>query len=183
MGQRYSSILNHLNVPHFGVDFGDIVKPADGYIIATPTETHRAVCYEVSAFKQPILCEKPFAKDPSALPFIDKMREWKVNLQMVNQYVFMPIGHRNAPSGYDYFKHGGDGLAWDCINVLGLANGECVIQNLSPYWHCIINGEELDLGDMDGAYVDMVAQWVANPVDNLDYAEFAHKKVLGFGGH
>ena len=71
MGQRYSCILKHLGKTFVGVDKGDVIPDIqyDGYIIATPTETHAKIVCDLAKYRKPILIEKPICKD------IDRLKE------------------------------------------------------------------------------------------------------------
>lgn len=184
MGQRYCAILRHLGIKYSTIDIEDkdqLFKRdlADGFIVATPTKNHIKMIYDLAQYNKPILCEKPISTNvESLLPFLETMRRQDLNLQMVNQYAYMPLGDGEGFTEYNYFKHGGDGLAWDCLNILGLANGEVHLGDDSPIWRCTINGKKLSIADMDNAYINMVANWVGNPEDNIDYIEHAHRKVI-----
>jgi hypothetical protein len=96
---------------------------------------------------------------------------------MVNQYNWISPKNTNKNTHYDFFKTGGDGLYWDCINVIGLANGLVEINNTSPIWSCAINGKSLSLFDVDISYIHMIEDWLLRPFSNWDYAVAAHKKV------
>lgn len=181
MGKRYAHICDSLGVNVLGCDMSSFVRQAmfchgnafDGIIVATPTHTHLdainifgSLCPYI-----PILVEKPIE--------IGKIKgfEKRIKLTMVNQYKYLVDDFSVGPTYYDYFKTGGDGLFWDCINIIGLAKGEVRIKNDSTIWQCMINGKKLSLGDMDNAYVDMIKSWMEDPSGNMEYAFNAHRKV------
>lgn len=181
MGRRYKAIFNHLGVDYAEFDskthehIHSYAKLASGFLIATPTVTHVDLIFQLAPYKKPILCEKPITRDPTELAAVLML---KPKLQMVNQYAFMPIGRGKKPTHYDYFRTGGDGLEWDCINVIGLAKAGVKVKNHSPVWDCQINGKKLSLSDIDGAYMKMVRAWLNDPVPNLDYIKTSHNKVM-----
>jgi len=180
MGTRYTRILDYLGVDWGGMDLtenkgfdrpGDI----DGIIDAGPTRGRLRRLYDLDP-KTPVLAEKPFT-----LGVIDRAYlQLKTRpIQMVNQYVHMG-GHKLPPGDstltyYNYFKHGGDGIAFDCINILGLATGRVILQQDSPIWKCELNGRSLSISDMDFAYIAMIEAWLKQPTPNWDYIVHAHK--------
>ncbi len=172
MANRYKACLNYLDIDHCGVDLGDVetgaIPDCDGIIIATPTDTHINMIKRYAPFNLPILVEKPIALDPFLLN--------GGNVHMVNQYAHcgpFPGGE----TYYDCWRTGNDGLAWDCINIIGLSEKMPKLNNQSPVWKCMINGKELSLHDIDMSYVKMIDAWTRNPQSNTDYILKAHKKV------
>jgi hypothetical protein len=176
MGKRYQSILKRLGVGYVAADIGcnmaKLIAPlehGDKIIIATPTDTHPAVIYDVCYYKQKepqidVLCEKPITKDLDTLnDLYDACRKCFVNLYSVNQYQYIPeASHPNAKgdSYYDYFNSGRDGVKWDCFQVYALAHGKVTVSNESPIWSCAINGMELTHADMDFAYISMIKDFL-----------------------
>jgi hypothetical protein len=182
MASRYKAILNFLGVAHVGHDknepFHYQAHEATHFIVCTPTERHLADISACLSFQKPILCEKPLTKELSAL--LDVNDVWRSDrhlISMVNQYAEIAGTAQDEPSYYNYFKTGGDGLYWDCLNVLGLAKDGCIVNNTSPEWQCTINGKQLGIEMMDQAYIDMIDRWIANPISNWEYALHAHTKV------
>jgi hypothetical protein len=172
MARRYRACLDYLGVEHCGVDLGGfesgVIADCDGIIIATPTKNHVDMIKRYSLFTLPILCEKPISLNDFELP--------DHNIQMVNQYEHcgpFPGGE----TYYDCWRTGGDGLAWDCINIIGLAETLPHLGNKSPVWKCMINGKELSLNDVDNGYVKMLDAWTKNPKPNIEYIKKAHEKV------
>jgi hypothetical protein len=186
MGRRYATICRFLgaNVEIFDVGTKEpleyMVKRSDGVIIASPTKEHRSQIFACE-FHRPsvaILCEKPVVTDTEDLDQFDGIR-----LTMVNQYAFIAkTGGKlraNDYTLYDYYHSGGDGLYWDCINIIGLdETGHLILRKESPIWKCVINGKEIDRNQIDLSYVLMVQDWMKNPEPNLAYMKKAHKKVL-----
>ncbi len=184
MGKRYTAILKYLDVEVCGHDVGDVDKTAmagaSGFIVATPTKNHLADIRSLFDFGKPILCEKPFTTELGELAiFEDKHREDLALLTLVNQYQYLQK-HFRGNTEYDYFKSGNDGLAWDCTNVIGMAEAGVSINNQSPYWHCKLNGSILNLGQMDHAYISMIRDWLNAPKSNWAYARKAHEKVMQY---
>jgi hypothetical protein len=183
MARRYRAILNHLNIYNSGIDIGHTVHEkdlecAEGIIIATPTERHIDDILFYSRYKVPILCEKALSKNIERVyKCLEFCKEKEVNLQMVNNYAFWGNTLGSGRTYYNFFKTGNDGLAYDVINIIGLANGKIKIENTSPIWTCEINGNKFNFGDVNHSYLSMISRWLENPKPNLDYIIHAHKKV------
>lgn len=189
MGSRYMRILSSIpSVKPIGLDIGDKwdVEGLDGAIIASPTALHVAhirALFEADP-DMPILCEKPITPD---LEELDELLEKPITLRMVNQYKyaldltsFEPEDHNHTY--YNYYCTGNDGLLWDCINIIGLAEGTVSINNDSPYWMCAINGKPLSLQDVNAGYIADVVDWVEYGDNNHDYIKDAHRKVACLQG-
>lgn len=185
MGQRYSAILNYLGFEAVGFDrydklnkVRDALKGAIGTIVATPTGTHYNVLRDLIPLRRPILCEKPVTMHRLHLAAV---KEWlsltDTPLQMVTQYRELVPEDAGGSSHYNYFKHGQDGLHWDCIQIIGLSNAPPEISETSPVWDCQINGVKLNLSDMDLAYVTHVKNWILNPEQDFSEIEMMHNKV------
>jgi hypothetical protein len=182
MGKRYAAILRQLGVQYEGVDVAESWPEwqVRQVIIATPTDTHyEMICKAGELYPvADILCEKPLSIYDHEVELLEKYRD---RLYVVNQYQYLlPIC---APSGddtyYNYFKHGGDGLAYDCFQLFGVARGAVTLLEDSPVWLCKINGAQVSLADMDYAYVAMVQDFLG-PMDhcwNYDKALETTKKV------
>jgi hypothetical protein len=185
MGRRYMAILKFLGVERFGVDVDTPPESipherAAGYIVATPTESHVRFMRVLLKHRRPILCEKPWSLS------IEEVRKFAWDLtdmerrlvSMVAQYrQLLPRLTGRGPTVYDYYKHGDDGLAWDCIQPIAFSNGPATLREESPIWTCKINGYSLSLGDMDWAYVKDIQGWLSG--DNLDVGFIlnAHEKT------
>ena len=186
MGQRYTAILTHLNILWSGVDVDDsettmlrLASESEGVIIASPTTAHAKHLKALAKVGVPVLCEKPFAKNLVELRSILAMYEDR--LSMVFQYSELaPPPHWAGPSSYNYYKHGGDGPVWDCIQIIGLARGEVEIKESSPLWECTINGRRLNIADMDGAYITNVKRWLAGDYMKLETIYDVHAKTARF---
>jgi hypothetical protein len=187
MGRRYASILKFLGHEVEGVDAGyslreyaSVAEVCDGIIIASPTCTHIDEIAQALGFDMPILCEKPITTDLKALDTFDKglADKGKALITMVNQYEWLVDGHLIGPTLYNYFSSGGDGLAWDCTNIIGMASGYPSLSNDSPIWNCMINGKILKREEMDKAYIDMMEHWLQYPdYYNWEYILESHAKV------
>ncbi len=166
MGIRYQAILNHLRKPFVGIDKGGPIpaEDFDSFIIATPTETHASIIQMLSPYKKPILCEKPVSKNIGEVTeILHQVSADKTPFKMMLQYEVLSANTTTGLSLYNYFRHGRDGLAWDCIQIIGLARGEVSLSEESPIWQCWINGKELSLSHMDYAYVKYVDDWFKQP--------------------
>jgi hypothetical protein len=191
MGNRYSCIIRYIGHEPFLIDLNTNnpheLKECDSFIIATPTEAHFENLKDYSIYNKPILCEKPFTKSMKELDLIGKMNI--KNLKMVTQYEYMD-GFIDAPdayksmdynnSFYNYYRHGKDGLKWDCIQIIGFAKNEVTIKSDSPIWKCRINGSDLNIADMDSAYIKMIHSWIKNPSGDFNSIFNMHHKVDRF---
>jgi len=189
MGLRYQAIFKMLGLEYIPLDVdrtpGEVIEIAaacDRILIASPTHTHVNYLRELLPFKKPILCEKPITKDVESLRELhDFCKRAGFSYQMVMQYKELPIGTGKESSYYDYFRHGADGLAWDCIQILALANGWVDLREASPIWSCVINGQRLSLADMDRAYIRMIRRWINNELNmGLDEILNAHLRVIEY---
>lgn len=187
MGKRYSAILESLGHQWAGEDTSEddlcgdefILQDADAVIVATPTNTHVGIIRSLKRCGKPILCEKPITKDLAELEtLIEELQLAGTRLEMVSQYDHLKLAQVSGkPTIYNYFKHGGDGIRWDCINIIKHANDLVILREDSPVWQCQINGKRLSLADMDQAYVDMIERWLMDPRDDLNPILEAHRKV------
>lgn len=186
MGKRYQAILKHLDEAVWCVDkehsIDEILKRArraERVILATPTESHWDFLQRLLPLGKPILCEKPIVKDSEKLIELYRLsQKHRTPLTMMLQYSELLKEGSEGESYYDYFRTGNDGLIWDCLQIIGLSDGEVDIRNDSPIWTCKINGQVLNLSEMDGAYVSFVSKWLNNKIEQ-DFAEIIaiHEKV------
>jgi hypothetical protein len=158
---------------------------ADGIIIATPTKSHFWDVKECLRYRLPILCEKPFSKNPAHVAkTVADAEEASVPFRMVNQYRYLMDPLSSGETFYDYWAHGKDGLPWDCISIVALAKERVTLAEKSPIWRCTINGAPIDIRKMDQAYIAMIDQWTKAPSESLEedyeYIKEAHSKVLAF---
>lgn len=193
MGRRYAAILRYLGVEFKGLDLGweasefdKLAKASSGFIIATPTTSHVEWVSRCIPYSKPILCEKPISTNMDEIAFcLEALASSKAPFNMVNQYSYLAGKDGYGVTLYDYWNHGKDGLAWDCIQLAGLATGELILKEESPIWRCIINSDIIDLKKMDGAYIDMVTAWIKKPgMDLFGLADVHNKtneiaKILG----
>ena len=187
MGRRYKCILEQvmkIDVVTYDVDHGSLKDLADcsGVIIASPTHTHLSWIRRLGSHNKPILCEKPLTTNIGHLEaFENENRTLASQITMVNQYAYLVENHNHGATYYDYFKTGNDGLHWDCLNVIGMADKRPeYIDNKSPFWNCMIRGKKLSIEKMDFAYVSMIRDWIKEPKPNYAYAREAHYKVAKF---
>ena len=187
MGRHYAAILKLLQVEAIGCDpyCADTIEAGmpicDGVIIATPTTTHIELIREFVRYGKPILCEKPFT---TSLAELDKFHRefggYADIISMVNQYEFLASPAYEGETYYNYFKTGGDGLEWDCLNIIGLSQGQVHVDNSSAIWTCMINGKKLDLAEIDISYISMIRRWIGGKWKNYEYALSAHEKVARY---
>ena len=186
MGKRYQAIMANLKQDCFLADIGTkesdlgfFIEKSDNIIIATPTNTHLGILLKAARSGKNILCEKPISKDMYELAQIfDHIDDSKCKFTMTMQYKELVDDSTIGTSEYNYFRSGTDGLAWDCIQIIGLAKGKLVLKNTSPIWRCKINGKRLNLGDMDSAYVNFVKKFLEKKEsDDLDYLWSIHEKT------
>jgi hypothetical protein len=187
MGRRYAAILRLLQVEPLLMDVGDDVPEGfDSVIIASPTDLHATHCLQFMAYKVPILCEKPLSKDIAEVERVcNEADDRNIQLDMVNQYRYcewFPTLPRNNDTSYNFFNTGKDGLEWDCISIIALAEGKVEVDNTKPIWSCFINGNRLRYECMDAAYLEMIAEWLDGSLrgHDTDYILEAHKKVLTY---
>ena len=88
---------------------------------------------------------------------------------------------RKYKSYWNYFNSGKDGLKWDCIQIIGMAEKKPLLKNDSPTWTCLINGYEVERDSIDRSYIRMIEHWLENPRWNYDNLLTIHKKVVEFG--
>lgn len=187
MGKRYQAILRSLEIPF---DVSDIetthvnllekINLCSGVIIATPTNSHLHFISLLFGKGKPVLCEKPLSMNSTELKHIKRFCQDGLNLTMMMQYKYFITSEVNGPSSYDYFRHGNDGLSWDCIQIIGLARSSVSLKEESPIWKCKLNGLDLSLNNMDEAYVWAVQKWLDKPGDDIDELIKIHEKVAKY---
>ena len=164
MGKRYQAICRFLGINHFVADPSTktTLKEASHYLIATPTDKHLSSISEVRQISDsPILCEKPIA--------LGECPDIPPEVYMVNNYAFYPGVHdrKDAATVYDFYNCGPHGLAWDCIQLIHLANSTVRLHKKSPIWKCQINGVRLNRECLDLAYVEMIRAFWQRRTKNL----------------
>lgn len=198
MGRRYKSILEWLGIPVRGIDKNDslsridFIKNPTHYIIATPTNTHQQIIEELDEYlkNKPsvrILCEKPVIKTMDIAQDFKPIRSLISSghyFYMVNNYCYYPgMGTGRGKTSYDYYNSGGDGLIWDCIQLVHLASSDISLSNRSPYWQTFINGTCLIKDYIDDTYVSMLADFLDDTMGLLwgyKDIELATKKVIAY---
>lgn len=170
MGRRYQAILGYLGVDFTAMDIqrntaiemsNNISNVHSHIIVTTPTYNHFVwlkIAQEKSYIGR-ILCEKPISKN------IDEMfriSSWDLDLTMMYQYIFTDkeksLGSHHTT--YDYYNHGSDGIVWDCIQLIGIAEGPVSLREVSPIWEATINGKPIIKDSMDNAYIKFVKHWL-----------------------
>lgn len=177
IGSRYACIMNAQKIPFEIVELGD--KDPDWStvskaIIATPTETHLDIINRVPS-QIPILCEKPITKSMD-IPERD-------NLFVVNNYAYVcKIKGLMPPFSiwYNYFKTGGDGLFWDCCQLLFL-DRDAKLDTDSPRWNLTINRQWIKYRDLEESYVRMINDFYQNKFHlmwGMDIAKEMNRNVI-----
>ncbi len=170
MGKRYQAILSYLKTPvkcfdreHTLEDILKGVNESKAVIIASPTATHAEYLRQILPLRKKVLCEKPLIKDIFELRDIFAFCSRNgYQLNMMMQYSEIVHSRASENSHYDYFRSGPDGLIWDCLQIIALARGPVSLNNKSPVWNCKINGQQLSIAAMDGAYLSVVDAWMNN---------------------
>lgn len=191
MGQRYTTILDHLQQEWMGLDvangplekgtISEAMERCDGCIVATPTDAHVSNLLALVDSHKPVLCEKPICKDLDTLELVLRLyNERKTPLTMVLQYEELLNKFSKGISYYNYFRTGKDGLYWDCVQIIGLANDEVEVKNTSPIWKCQINGQWLSIQDMDRAYINNVQRFLSGEYMNLKRIYEIHERVTKY---
>ncbi len=186
MGRRYMAILKYLGVDALEKDLGDPFPDPDSFdraIIASPTENHLDDIQEMVSFRRDYLCEKPISKDPSD---IDLVMSSSVDGRMVCNWAFVKPNGRLKPGcnfiDYDCYNTGKDGLAWDCIQLVYLAQGMPTLKTKSPTFATYINRHGITLDDIAKSYVRMIKAWLQDPTQlwSLEDAKKATEKVIAY---
>ena len=185
MGQRYVAICRERDIPYLCYDLNTKIHPHgyDKIIIATPTHTHLDMLRRYCMQNVDILIEKPICKTPRGLEELKSIFRVSRRIYMVNQYAYHSnLNYDKELTFYDYFKTGEDGLSFDCIQLLALAEGRVRLFNKSPKWKCTVNGIEYDLSRMDDYYIKMIEDFVG-PMRKCWGPEkiiAAHRKVFDY---
>jgi hypothetical protein len=190
MGKRYQAILRWLCIPFesYDIKFNDNhdLSQFSHFILATPTETHYQWIKKLDQFERPILCEKPLSK---VLAEVREILNIKSPLTMMMQYKYLDqkdyhlgqskdyVAEPGPRSSYNYFRHGNDGLVWDCFQIIALAKGTISLLETSPVWQCMINGFNLDIAQMDRAYISAVHDFYAGKYFEREKMLAWHEKV------
>ena len=191
--------LNHtgIDIDHSRGDVRRILEKEkiSHVIIATPTHTHYGWLTFLKDFDGiRILCEKPITKNLGELL---EIIGWGLDLTMMYQYLHAKINatEKNPSSltSYNFYNHGNDGLVWDCIQLIGLADGEISLREDSPTWETRINGRKVYPGSINNSYVEFLNDWIygdsaeeQSQEDLLELHEKAYKlqeKVIYDGRH
>jgi len=202
MGKRYVGICKLLGHTVYEADTlrpeCKIPNDFDGIILATPTKWHLDQINYWMVYNKPMLVEKPLFTDHYEYKLFKLDTFPKKLVRMINQYEYY-IAKRHMQSEYvkiqehtrtskvthyNYFRSGNDTIIWDCINIVGLADTDSDIElsNDSLVWDVAINGYQLDLSEMDAAYIWNVLDWTQNFDSNYDYIVHAHNRCFELQG-
>lgn len=185
MGRRHKAILKHLGVEFGCEDFpSEVWAPHspdhfDNFIIATPTPTHFELIERLSEYKKPILCEKPLSNNDEEF---NKILEFDFPVSMMMQYQFFDRDYAKGPTSYDFYNHGKDGIVWDCFQLIALAKNDVTIKEESPIWTATLNGLEINIKDMDRAYVWAVRRFLDGSYIPKETLRAWHLKVKDYEG-
>lgn len=186
MGKRYEHILKFLGKDYKGIDketgkgaLLNLSEQADHIILATPTSTHYALLkYIAPATRARVLCEKPVVPD---IDMLRQVLDLDMDLSVMMQYMCLDDPDSEGDSYYNYFRHGNDGLVWDCYQIIALARGKVMVDETSAVWTCKLNGKDLSLNQMDGAYIQYLSEWLDGhkPLTKMQILEH-HIKVKDY---
>lgn len=185
MGRRYRAIFDHIGKGYICADINHTLEKIDrlaevasSILIATPTSTHCSFIKALAHLRKPILCEKPISKDAGeTVEALREVSKYRTPFDMIYQYKMLPQGAKGVTM-YDYYRHGSDGLVWDCIQIVGLAKSDLLLKEVSPVWTCKLNGKKQSLGDMDQAYVDFIEAWFEKPGQDVSWLRDVHAKTF-----
>jgi hypothetical protein len=188
MGKRYQSIFRYLGVGFHAMDVGytdaqvdAAVSASQGVVIATPTGTHSRIIQRLAPLRKPILCEKPVIQDTAELKqVLELLADARTPFRMMFQYSVLSEPGRIGRTSYNYFRHGSDGLVWDCMQIIGLARGPISLREESPVWSCVINGQTLNSRHMDAAYIAYVQTWLRSPAQASAQIQEIHDKTRDY---
>lgn len=184
MGTRYSLILSRycklsedqifrIDVQNSKEDLYAALSRSNKVIVATPTQTHTELLLDilsrVSGRNPPVdvLCEKPVVKTDAQLKQLLSWHTSNARLYMVNQYNYAGKKRgQDRVTRYHYFNSGPDGLIWDCIQLIQLADQKIELDRAKPVWMCHINGSEVNRADVDLFYIRMILDFIG-PMQNL----------------
>jgi len=197
IGRRYLAILKYLKsveVAHkdLSIITYDVLDPFEGEmpwrawefekaIIATPTDTHVAICKEMIVLKREFLVEKPLSKNMSECKDVMNLAlKNDVKGYVVNNWeraivqVMLKWEPKSADKektginkiSYNYFNHGSDYMVWDCCQLIHLARKlKCALsfKTESPRFDVYINDSvNVSLRDIEDSYVEMITHFL-NP--------------------
>jgi hypothetical protein len=189
MGRRYSAICDYFKIKNIGIDLDDraeIASNCDKIIIATPTNTHCDMIVKYAKYGKPILCEKPLSKDPDELFDVLKYtKNHAVPVFMVNNYLYSienDLVKNGTDTVYSYYSSGNDGLIFDCIQLVDMAEDKIVLANASPIWQCEINGAIIRKESIDFSYMRMIDKYLDNDLplrktEELTYLHYRAKEA------
>jgi hypothetical protein len=173
MGRRYKAILNWMGEDYDTLDLNDeplaLQKKlfhCDKVIIATPTDQHIYTILDIvnarSQYHVDILCEKPVVRTGAHFLRLANLGWDNATLYCVNQYNYLPgVSKKRGATFYDYWNTGKDGLHWDCFQLFALGYATPHLDNKSPVWKCSINGDPMNIQDMDSAYFSMIVDFLS----------------------
>jgi len=169
MGRRYDQILQKMGVSFRSADaeFDGDVDGITKVIIATPTATHRHYIEFFNERKIEILCEKPVVKSVDEICALEKLV--RVPFRWVCNWRFVyPSGiYYSDTCAIDYHnsRTGDDGLAWDCIQLIYLANNFHIkLDNKADSFRCTIDDFQVSLEDIEVSYERMIGYWISKPI-------------------
>ena len=187
MGSRYARIVEYLGLnPVIHDSWKENVNALDADLIidAAPTSIRdHTVLFAEKRPKKRFLLEKPLCKGAN-------LGDLPRNIRMINQYEYyladrlsgdvkiIEAVNTKKETVYDYWRSGKDGLIWDCINIVGLADddSDLDLRQDSLIWNCVINNQVLDISKMDVAYVWNIYDWLIHQDENVDYIYRAHNR-------
>lgn len=159
IGSRYNAILKYIGEDPIVYDTNqskpELPPKWDMAIVATPTDSHYAICKDLMKTGKPFLCEKPLSRN---LKECEDLAECKTGY-VVNNYQFLIHPYENVHFEYDYYRTGKDGVYWDCSQLIYM-DKDCVLKNHSPVWSFKINGKSVLYRDLECSYIYMLEAFV-----------------------
>lgn len=170
MARRYAAILNYLGIEWVGVDVGDRwPRNFDRAIVATPTDTHFAICKKLAKMGKVFLCEKPVSKSPKEIEKLIAMgaKGYMVcNWALLDSFYSTPLPIGVYDIFYDFYNTGRDGTYWDCIQIIYLAKN-INVQTTSPIFAAQIGCMTVWLDAIGKSYVNMLSRFVQPKIKGL----------------
>ena len=190
MGTRYAKILEEEGIEFYVLDQHNLgaakrlFEHTTKAIIATPTELHTQYVTKCIEREIPVLCEKPITKNVDELERILNHRNAEVFLHMVCNYKYAyqkakdrygdQLFYQDKKTRYMFENSGKDGLAWDCIQLIYLAEGRVQFGRSGKTWTCYINGVPIRYQDVIEGYRQMLLDFMADRLETPN-----KKRLLG----
>ena len=181
-GRRYRTILHKLGygdkLVTADIEFEKTldVRYIDCVIICTPTQTHYRYIKFFNEHNIDILCEKPLCT--SSAEALQLQKDLQVDLRVVCNWSYV-FNKRLEPEKNKIFYRNGtsgsDGLAWDCIQLIYLAQDFHCDLGVGVPWDIKINGKTVTPKMIEHSYIKMLADWLPRPELLWDISDAIHQ--------